>query len=197
MIKRIIIVAVSALCIMTIAGCSQALNIAEINKTIAAKEKLAFAYVHDWSEPKEPSGMIRIKQEMDDKAAKAEAERIAAEEAAVQEAYEYYEPVYYGGNDYGNPFKSDGVAEDGRYSYGWYSQNVLPGGGLNELNANGRHVDDSTGYVVDGDGYIAVAMDGVDKGTIVETPWGEAKVYDRVEGDDAPYTGFVDVYTDF
>lgn len=158
-----------------------------------------FRDISDYFAPRVPSGAVRVKQEMDARAAQeaAEAERIAADEAAVQETHEYHETVYYGGNDYGNPFKSQGVAEDGRYSYGWYSQNVLPGGGLDELNANGRHVDDSTGYVVDGDGYIAVAMDGVDKGTIVETPWGEAKVYDRVEGDDAPYTGFVDVYTDF
>ena len=113
------------------------------------------------------------------------------------ESYEEYcEPAYYGGNDYNNQFKQDGEASDDNYQYTWYSQNVLPGGGLTELNENGRHVDEDTGFIVDGDGYIAVAMNGVDKGTVIDTKWGQAKVYDTKD-DDAPYDGTVDVYTDF
>ena len=130
----------------------------------------------------------------------------AAEETAVEEA-NYEEAVYYGysgGNDYGNPFKSDGTATDeyGR-SYTWYSQNVLPGNGLTELNNNGRHVDESTGYVVDGDGYIALAVPGTEmrsdenpngysQGDVISTPWGEGKVYDS-----NPDGTSWDVYTDF
>ena len=76
--------------------------------------------------------------------------------------------------------------------YTWYSQRVLPGGGLTELNANGRHVD-GNGYVVDGDGFIAVASPYWDEpiGTVVETPMGLGRVYDRC-GTDA-----YDLYTDW
>lgn len=133
------------------------------------------------------------------------------EEPAYEEAYYYDETAYYGysGNDYGNPFRSDGVAQDGYgRNYTWYSQNVLSGGGLTALNNNGRHVDESTGYVVDGDGYIAIAVpsseirsesnpngylaaDENSGGDIIDTPWGQARIYDVNEGD------AWDVYTDF
>lgn len=74
--------------------------------------------------------------------------------------------------------------------YTWYSQNVLPGGGLEELNANGRHVEG--GYVVDADGYIAVASSDHGMGEVLDTPFGPAKVYDT-----GCAGGTVDVYTDF
>ena len=92
---------------------------------------------------------------------------------------------------YDNDFMRAGVIEDGDVAYTWYSQNVLPGGGLDELNANGRHVDES-GFIRDADGYIAVASSDYGIGEIVSTPWGEAKVYDT--GCDS---GVIDVYTDF
>lgn len=122
-------------------------------------------------------------------------------EPVEQPAYEepvYYEPVYspqvyYGNGRYSdNSFKSDGVVygEDGT-RYTWYSQNVLPGGGLTELNANGRHVNDQ-GYICDGDGYVAVASSDHAIGTVLETPFGDAKVYDS-----GCASGTVDIYTDF
>ena len=81
-------------------------------------------------------------------------------------------------------FQYQGVIEDNGRVYTWYSERVLPGEGLTELNSNGRTVNDS-GYVVDGEGYIAVASPyGVDEiGTIIETPFGLAKVYDTCEND--------------
>ena len=81
-------------------------------------------------------------------------------------------------------FQYQGVIEDNGRVYTWYSERVLPGEGLTELNSNGRTVNDS-GYVVDGEGYIAVASPyGVDAiGTIIETPFGLAKVYDVCEND--------------
>lgn len=97
--------------------------------------------------------------------------------------------------DYVSNFKGWGTGYDGTYSYSWYSQNVLPGGGLYALNGNGRHVGDND-FIYDGDGYIAVAMDGVEQGTVISTPWGEAKVYDSV-GESDEYTGHVDVYTNY
>ena len=133
----------------------------------------------------------------------AEAQRIAEEEAAAAEAawleeqYYYYEPSYYvapyDDSDGISPeeFKFMGVVETDDHFYTWYSERVLPGGGLNELNENGRYSD---GYFVrDGDGYIAVASNDYEKGTIVDTPWGEGKVYDcghLAEGQ-------IDVYTSF
>lgn len=121
-------------------------------------------------------------------------EPVEQEEQWVPEPdYGYSEPMVAGGSGYSNDFQSDGVAYIWDQEFTWYSQNVAPGGGLNELNANGRHVDESTGFVVDGDGYIAVASPwGRDKvGTVVETPYGQGKVYDSNEGDS------YDLYTDF
>lgn len=115
----------------------------------------------------------------------------AAETAYEAEYYEewYWEPYPY---DYGytgdysaydtsdgitaSEFQWLGVIQDGGTRYTWYSQNVLPGGGLTELNENGRHVEG--GYVMDGDGYIAVASSDHPKGTVLDTPFGQAKVYD-------------------
>lgn len=107
-------------------------------------------------------------------------------------SWEYYEPTYYAPYDTSDgisaaEFQWMGVVEDGGTRYTWYSQNVLPGGGLTELNANGRHVEG--GYVVDGDGYIAVASSDYEKGTVIDTPFGAAKVYDT-----GCASGTVDVY---
>lgn len=126
------------------------------------------------------------------------------EEPSQEEAYEeeWYEEPYYYEQTYCVPsydlsdgisaseFQFLGVVEDDGVRYTWYSQNVLPGGGLTELNANGRHVEG--GYVVDGDGYIAVASSDYEKGTVIETPFGTAKVYDS-----GCESGVVDVYTNF
>ena len=56
----------------------------------------------------------------------------------------------------------------------WYSQNVLPGGGLK---IPGRHVNNE-GFVCDGDGYICVSSSTYPKGTVIETSRGIGKVYD-------------------
>lgn len=75
-----------------------------------------------------------------------------------------------------------------RYTY--YSQQVLPGGGLK---IPGRHVN-TGGFVSDGDGYIVLANDVLDRGTVVSTPFGyHGKIYDRF-GTGKPSHHF-DVYT--
>ena len=56
----------------------------------------------------------------------------------------------------------------------WYSQKVLPGGGLK---IPGRHVNNE-GFVCDGDGYICVSSSTYPKGTVIETSRGMGKVYD-------------------
>lgn len=63
----------------------------------------------------------------------------------------------------------------GGWRWTWYSERVLPGGGLN---IPGRHSDER-GFVCDGNGYICLASSVLVKGTVIETPFGkEGRVYD-------------------
>ena len=73
-------------------------------------------------------------------------------------------------------FKHNGVIYYGGKKFTYYSQSVLPGGGLK---IPGRHVN-SDGYVADKDGYIVVASNrNIAKGTVIDTPFGyKGKVYD-------------------
>lgn len=81
--------------------------------------------------------------------------------------------------------RSAGVVNDGGHRYTWYSQNVLPGGGLN---IPGRHVN-ADGFVCDGDGYIVCAS-AYGSGATGNSPWGAWKSYDTgVSGNT------VDLYT--
>ena len=112
---------------------------------------------------------------------------VAPETTYVAPEQTYFEPP--ASVDSSTDLRAMGVVYDGGTRYTWYSQQVLPGGGLTELNANGRTFD-GAGHVVDGDGYIAVASSDHEMGTVLDTPWGAAKVYDC--GCDS---GTVDVYT--
>lgn len=72
-------------------------------------------------------------------------------------------------------FLSAGVINWGGYMFTYYSQQVLPGGGLS---IPGRHVN-AGGYVSDGDGYIVLAGS-APMGTVYPTPFGyPGKIYDR------------------
>ncbi len=84
--------------------------------------------------------------------------------------------------------RSKGVVYYNGHRETWYSQRVLPGGGLN---IPGRHVD-SDGLIRDGDGYICVASSDYPRGTIVETSLGTGKVYDS-----GCASGTIDIYTDW
>lgn len=72
--------------------------------------------------------------------------------------------------------KSAGVAYYNGHKETYYSQNVLPGSGLN---IPGRHVADD-GTIRDGDGYICVASDlsYLGRGATIMTSLGPGKVYD-------------------
>ena len=70
----------------------------------------------------------------------------------------------------------------------YYSQKVLPGGGLA---IPGRHIA-SDGTIRDADGYIVLASDDYPRGTVVETSLGAGKVYDTGSG-----SGTIDLYTDW
>lgn len=86
-------------------------------------------------------------------------------------------------------FKRAGVINFNGYRWTWYSQKVLPGGGLK---IPGRHVDENN-YVCDENGYICLASQNHSKGTVLNTPLGkQGKVYDYC---DTP--GTVDVYVNF
>ncbi|MBO1901913.1 hypothetical protein J4H92_08120 [Leucobacter weissii] len=72
-------------------------------------------------------------------------------------------------------FMFSGVVEWQGYKFTYYSQQVLPGPGLQ---IPGRHVNED-GYVSDEDGYIVLAGS-APKGTVFETPFGHpGKIYDR------------------
>ena len=84
-------------------------------------------------------------------------------------------------------FKRDGIIYTDEYKFTWYSEKVLPGGGLN---IPGRYSDGD--YVRDENDYIVLASRDLPKGTIVETPFGDGKVYDVCRD-----SGTIDVYTSF
>ena len=73
-------------------------------------------------------------------------------------------------------FMQMGVIYWNGWRWTWYSQKVLPGGGLR---IPGRHVD-ADGYVCDEHDYICVASSVLSYGTVVATPFGKpGKVYDN------------------
>ena len=74
------------------------------------------------------------------------------------------------------------------HSETYYSQKVLPGGGLA---IPGRHIA-SDGTIRDRDNYIVVASDDYPKSTVVQTSLGAGKVYDSGSG-----KGNIDLYTDW
>ena len=93
------------------------------------------------------------------------------------------------GSSSSNPLtRSKGVVYYNGHRETWYSQKVLPGGGLK---IPGRHVD-SRGLICDGDGYICVASSDLAKGTIVKTSLGTGKVYDS-----GCASGTIDIYTNW
>ena len=81
---------------------------------------------------------------------------------------------YVNNNNTGVLTKSKGVNYFNGHRETWYSQRVLPGGGLR---IPGRHVDER-GLVCDENGYICVASSDYSWGTIVETSLGTGRVYD-------------------
>ena len=93
--------------------------------------------------------------------------------------------AYYSGDE----FRFEGRVVDGDHEYTWYSEDVLPGEGLD---IPGRHVDDE-GYVRDGDGNLCVASNGYSYGSVIDVPFGDGKavVYDCCEDESDE---LIDVY---
>lgn len=158
--------------------------------TVTPQDKTNWAALERIKHEKSKETWANIKAQKD--LIDAERARIEEEERARAEAeaavyYESYKP-YDGGSAASGNLRYNGVESDGSYKYTWYSQNVLPGSGLD---IPGRHVGDG-GYVQDGDGNIVVASSDLAKGTVVETPYGTAKVYDS-----GCASGVLDVYTNW
>lgn len=87
-----------------------------------------------------------------------------------------------------NQFRRLGSIHWGSRRWTWYSQRVLPGGGLK---IPGRHVDEN-GYVCDEDNYICGASQLLSKGTIIDSPFGKkVKIYDWCDIES------VDIYTNW
>ena len=115
----------------------------------------------------------KAKKEAEEKAAAEKAkredeERIAAELEAQRSAKT---EKLFGLDD----FMFRGVVYWNGYKFTYYSEKVLPGGGLR---IPGRHVN-ADGYVADEEGYIVLAGDAT-MGYVFETPFGyKGKIYDR------------------
>ena len=142
-------------------------------------------YVHDWSEPKEPNGMVRIVKEQQERAAQKEQEQ-AAQEQSYEEYYEYSEPTYYAPSYTGDGFAFEGVREYNGRTETWYSSNQL----YHKDTANWS-VDDE-GYYRDDQGRYVVAASDVPEGSEIETSKGTGIVLDGGCED-----GVTDFYTCF
>lgn len=145
----------------------------------------------------EEERIAKEKAEEEAKAKKAEEERIAKEKAeqeakAQAEEQAQAQPTYSGSSASNSgvkislsQFMFDGVVYSGGFKFTYYSQSVLPGGGLS---IPGRHVN-ADGFVSDGDGYIVLAGS-APLGTVYDTPFGyKGKIYDR-----GTYGNHLDVY---
>ena len=126
-------------------------------------------------------------------AARQEAERQAAEAKAstsnnTQSQAPAPVPVANYSSSGGRLTPSGGVFHGPSGKETYYSQRVLPGGGLN---IPGRHVA-ADGTIRYADGYIVIASDVLPKGSITQTSLGTGKVYDTGVG----HAG-VDIYTNW
>lgn len=100
---------------------------------------------------------------------------IETTELYIEEEIEYVETeaiaekeVSYSYGDYApSDLQYMGVLNWGGWRWTYYSQRVLPGGGLN---IPGRYVDEN-GFVCDENGYICLASGSLGWGTVVDTPF--------------------------
>lgn len=115
-----------------------------------------------------------------------ETEIQSVEEVISEVMYEeYIEPEIYYDSYTPEDLMILGVIYCGDWRFTWYSENVLPGGGLD---IPGRWSDGN--FVRDYEGYICCASEDLGYGSILDTPWGLAKVYDC----GCP-NGTIDIYT--
>ena len=124
-------------------------------------------------EAEEKAAAEKAQKEADEAKAKAEADKARQDtnEALAREQASAKTAKLFDLDD----FMFRGVIYWSGYKFTYYSEKVLPGGGLR---IPGRHVN-ADGYVADEDGYIVLAGDAA-MGTVFETPFGyKGKIYDR------------------
>lgn len=202
-ITRYIIIALAAVAVaLTMAISFKATE--EIDRQAAAQESLERAYENQTGAAHESgrfsnyvtdTGRISLTADGNtDNNAGADQEKMTAQaavqeqgqgktlKAAVQEyAWQVMDP---------EEFRNAGVVQTENWAYTWYSEQVLPGGGLK---IPGRHTDEY-GFVRDCDGYLCVACNDIPQGYPVDTPFGTGKVYDIVgEGGE----GVIDIYVNW
>lgn len=155
-----------------------------LNETKAALDKAEKDKASSNKEVSELKNKVAsLEQELSFKiAARQEAER----QAAIVEASTQSQANY--SSSGGRLTPSGGVFNGPSGKETYYSQRILPGGGLN---IPGRHVAaDET--IRDAEGYIVIASDVLPKGSITQTSLGTGKVYDTGVG----HAG-VDIYTNW
>lgn len=122
-------------------------------------------------EAEEKAAAEKAQKEADEAKAEAEKARQDANEALAREQASARTAKLFDLDD----FMFRGVIYWSGYKFTYYSEKVLPGGGLR---IPGRHIN-ADGYVADEDGYIALAGE-APMGTVFETPFGyKGKIYDR------------------
>lgn len=160
-------------------------------KTPAYVDPTSLYVLNDKPAPEEPADIPEDGPEVEEEEGGESVEENFIEELA---AVVYTEEVYDEGSDIyaGSPavgaedFQTAGVVYDEAGTrYTWYSEQVLPGGGLD---IPGRYTDEA-GFVRDADGNVAVASSDYEKGTAVDTPFGSGVVYDT-----GCASGTVDIY---
>lgn len=153
-----------------------------------------FRDISDYFAPRVPSGAVRVKQEMDARAAEAAQEAAKEQESAADpEQWEYVDYSGYDESLNNNPayIGGDGFAQQGVRDYNgttetWYSSNQA------YHHRTGEWIADDEGYYRDSEGYYVVASKDHAEGEVFDTSKGKAKVYDG--GCDR---GVTDFYTNF
>ena len=152
---------------------SSIVNVKSVVAIVNSMTKEEKAAIEAKKTEEEKAAAEKAKKEAEEKAAAEKAkredeERIAAELEAQKSAKT---EKLFGLDD----FMFRGVVYWNGYKFTYYSEKVLPGGGLR---IPGRHVN-ADGYVADEEGYIVLAGD-APIGSVFETPFGyKGKIYDR------------------
>ena len=185
------------LCILVCGGCSKTATTAAQTKETENLKSFSIAEIDKETEtqikPTETETIVLITEVPETKVPT----EIETTELYIEEEIEYVETeaaveeeVSYSYGDYApSDLQYMGVLNWGGWRWTYYSQRVLPGGGLN---IPGRHVDEN-GFICDGNGYICLASGSLGWGTVVDTPFGKPGcVYDSGCAADT-----LDVYCDW
>lgn len=161
-------------------------------KTPAYVDPTSLYVLNDKPAPEEPADVSEDEPEVEeeeiwDEIATVEEEFVGEPVVYTEEAYDEGSDIYADSSAVGaEDFQTAGVVYDESGTrYTWYSEQVLPGGGLD---IPGRYTDEA-GFVRDAAGNVVVASSDYEKGTAIDTPFGPGVVYDT-----GCASGTVDIY---